>query len=88
MRRVVGERTIITHELAVQGRERSDGVLSARGLANRWTFYIGKDGKILAIGKTVKPATSAEDMAAKLGGLGVEPKGTNDLQAVVSGGRA
>ena len=48
------------------------GVLNARGMANRWTFYIGKDGKILAIDKAVKPATSAEDMAAKLGELGVE----------------
>ena len=32
---------------------------------------VGKDGKILAIDKTVKPATSAEDMAAKLGELNV-----------------
>jgi peroxiredoxin Q/BCP len=48
------------------------GVLSERGFAQRWTFYIGKDGKILAIDKAVKPATSAEDMAAKLGELGVE----------------
>ena len=47
------------------------GVLNARGMANRWTYYIGKDGKILAIEKTVKPATSAEDMAAKLGELNV-----------------
>jgi peroxiredoxin Q/BCP len=47
------------------------GVLGPRGVANRWTFYIGKDGKILAIDKTVKPATSAEDMAARLGELGV-----------------
>ena len=46
------------------------GVLNARGMANRWTFYIGKDGKIQHIDKTVKPATSAEDMAAKLGELG------------------
>ena len=43
------------------------------GVARRWTFYIGKDGKILAVDKTVKPATSAEDMAAKLGALQVEP---------------
>jgi thioredoxin-dependent peroxiredoxin len=49
------------------------GVLNARGMANRWTYYIGKDGKILAIDKAVKPPTSAEDMAAKLGELGVEP---------------
>jgi peroxiredoxin len=27
------------------------GVLSERGVANRWTFYIGKDGKIVAIDK-------------------------------------
>ena len=47
------------------------GVLNAVGFANRWTFYIGQDGKILAIDKSVKPATSAEDMAAKLGELGV-----------------
>ena len=49
------------------------GVLNARGMANRWTFYIGKDGTILAIDKAVKPATSAEDMAAKLGELNVPP---------------
>ena len=27
------------------------GVLSERGFANRWTFYIGKDGTITAIGQ-------------------------------------
>jgi peroxiredoxin Q/BCP len=47
------------------------GVLNQGGMANRWTFYIGKDGRILAIDKAVKPATSAEDMAAKLGELKV-----------------
>ena len=50
------------------------GVLNARGVANRWTFYIGKDGKIAYIDKAVKPATSAEDMAAKLGELNVAPR--------------
>jgi peroxiredoxin Q/BCP len=49
------------------------GVLSQRGVANRWTFYIGKDGTILAIDKAVKPPTSAEDMAAKLKELNVAP---------------
>ena len=49
------------------------GVLNQGGVANRWTFYVGKDGKLLAIEKTIKPATSAEDMAAKLGELNVEP---------------
>ena len=50
------------------------GVLSPGGLARRWTFYIGKDGKIAHIDKAVKPATSAEDMAAKLGELKVAAK--------------
>ena len=49
------------------------GVLGGSGFANRWTFYIGKDGNIAAVDKTIKVATSAEDMAAKLGELGVEP---------------
>ena len=47
------------------------GVLNPKGMASRWTFYIGKDGKILAIDKAVKPATSAEDMIARLGELKV-----------------
>ena len=45
-----------------------------RGFANRWTFYIDKAGKITAIDKQVKPATSAEDMAAMLKQLGVEER--------------
>jgi len=46
------------------------GVINAEwGMANRWTFYIDKDGRIAAIDKAVKPATSAEDMAAKLAEL-------------------
>jgi peroxiredoxin Q/BCP len=47
------------------------GVLNARGMANRWTFYIDKNGKIAHIDKAVRPATSAEDMIAKLGDLKV-----------------
>jgi len=47
------------------------GVLNAKGFASRWTFYIDKDGRIAAIDKAVKPATSAEDMVARLGELKV-----------------
>jgi thioredoxin-dependent peroxiredoxin len=47
------------------------GVLNARGMANRWTFYIDKNGKIAHIDKAVRPATSAEDMLAKMGELKV-----------------
>lgn len=44
------------------------------GLAKRWTFYIGKDGKILFIDKAVKVDTAGADIAAKLGELGVSKK--------------
>ena len=48
------------------------GVLAANGsFAQRWTFYIDKDGRIAAIDKAVKPATSAEDMVARLDELKV-----------------
>jgi thioredoxin-dependent peroxiredoxin len=47
------------------------GVLSERGFANRWTFYIGKDGRILAIDKSVKAASAGQDVAAKLAELGI-----------------
>ena len=47
------------------------GVLSERGFARRWTFYIDKSGRIAHIDKEVKPASSAEDMLARLTQLGV-----------------
>jgi thioredoxin-dependent peroxiredoxin len=51
------------------------GVLSPAGFARRWTFYIAPDGKILHIDKEVKPATSGEDMVAKLGELKIAKSG-------------
>ena len=47
------------------------GVLNDRGVANRWTFYIDKNGKISYIEKMVKPETSAEDMVSKIAELKV-----------------
>lgn len=46
-------------------------VTPPRQFASRWTYYIGPDGKILFIDKAVKPATSGEDIVAKLKELGV-----------------
>jgi len=45
------------------------GVLGTTGLARRWTFYIGADGKLLYIEKKVAPATAGDDLATKLGEL-------------------
>lgn len=47
------------------------GVLSPAGVANRWTFYIGPDGKIVEIDRGVKPPTAAQDVVARLDALGV-----------------
>jgi peroxiredoxin Q/BCP len=48
------------------------GVLHPMGYARRETFYIGTDGRILAIDRDVSPETAAQDMAAKLGELNVK----------------
>lgn len=49
------------------------GVLNKeRGLASRWTIYIGKNGRIKHIDKEVKTASHGKDVAVKLGELGVE----------------
>ncbi len=48
------------------------GVLMPKyDVAARQTFYIGKDGRILAVNRHVAPETSAEDMAAQLGELDI-----------------
>lgn len=49
-------------------------LMPGRGVASRWTFYIGPDGRILDIDKQVKPATAGEDMVAKLAALGVNKR--------------
>ena len=45
----------------------SYGVLNSAGtFAQRWTFYIGKDGRIARIDREVKAATSGADMVKAL----------------------
>ena len=50
------------------------GVLGPTGFASRWTFYIGPDGRILEIDRKVSARTAGEDVARKLGELGVRKK--------------
>ena len=45
-----------------------------RQMAARWTFFIGPDGKILAIEKKVSVQTAGADLARKLEELGVKKK--------------
>jgi peroxiredoxin Q/BCP len=49
-------------------------VTSPTGVAKRWTFYIGPDGKIQFVDRGVKPQTAGADLAAKLAELGVKQK--------------
>lgn len=42
--------------------------------AKRWTFYIGPDGKIIAIDKQINTATAGADLAAKLEALKAKKK--------------
>lgn len=51
--------------------EAYDVKMPVLNMAKRVTVYIGKDGKVLKIDRDIKPATSAQDMAATLGELGV-----------------
>jgi len=50
---------------------RSYGVLSATGFPSRWTFYIGKDGRILDVDKNVHPHSHGPDIAKRLAALGI-----------------
>ena len=49
-------------------------VTPERQFAQRWTFYIGIDGKIQAIETKISVATAGKDLAAKLAELGVAKK--------------
>jgi thioredoxin-dependent peroxiredoxin len=51
---------------------RAYGVAGFGGLfAKRWTFYIDREGTIRAIDKNVSTATAGQDIARKLGELGL-----------------
>jgi len=45
---------------------RAYGVLAASGMASRWTFYIGRDGRILDIDKGVRAASHGADVVRRL----------------------
>ena len=54
---------------------RAYGVVTAdRPRPFRWTFYIGKDGRLLHVDRDVKAATAGPDIAKKLAELGVAKK--------------
>lgn len=46
------------------------GVLHERGFAQRWTYYIGPDGKVLKVDKNVNPMTAGADLVTNLVELG------------------
>lgn len=50
---------------------RAYGVLSPSGFASRQTFYIGIDGRILAVDKNVTASSHGADVVAKVKALGI-----------------
>jgi peroxiredoxin Q/BCP len=51
---------------------RAYGVVGGdKAYASRWTFYIGRDGKILYIDKSVSPAAHGKDVVERLKALGI-----------------
>ncbi len=47
-------------------------VHKGRAFPERWTFYVGKDGKIQHVEKKVRAGSHGKDIAAKLKELGVD----------------
>lgn len=55
---------------------RAWGVLGPGGFASRWTFYVGKDGRVLFVDRDVATSSHGRDVATRLAALGVpERKG-------------
>ena len=49
------------------------GVLSERGFANRWTFFIDPNGVIARVDREVDARTAGADLVEHLEALGVPP---------------
>ena len=52
--------------LSDDGLAEVEGVLNDRGMANRWTFYIDKNGKIARVDQQVNTENHGKDIAAAL----------------------
>ena len=51
---------------------RAYGVVTPdRAAPFRWTFYVGRDGKLLYVDREVKAASAGPDVAKRLAALGV-----------------
>ena len=54
---------------------RAYGVLAPSGLASRWTFYIGADGRIAAVDRNVSAGSHGEDIVKRLSELRIAEGG-------------
>ena len=57
---------------------RACGVLGPSGFASRWTFYIGVDGRILAVDRNVSAASHGQAIARRLTELRIAERGLRD----------
>ncbi len=56
------------------------GALSWMGFAKRWIFYVGKDGKLLAIDKKVDVRQTGDQIAGKLEELKIAKRPSTDSE--------
>jgi peroxiredoxin len=49
-------------------------LMPGKEVAARWTFIIGKNGKVLDVMRDVDPSTHGKDVAARLAALGIPKK--------------
>ena len=50
------------------------GVLGPSGFAQRWTFVIGADGRVLAVDRNVRAGSHGTDVVERLKALGVRER--------------
>jgi len=53
---------------------RAYGVLGPTGFASRWTFYVGPDGRLLAVDRQVSAASHGSRVLETLKELGVQER--------------
>ena len=77
--RLPADTTLVILSDPSKAAARAYGVLGQSGYASRWTFYIGRNGRIAAIDKQVSAGSHGEDVAKRLASLKSEICNNSEL---------